>query len=465
MTTPALPLPATERPMGVADWLEAAFDEPRDKNAIVVATLPAPVAPLESLLDADPNTEAVLWHPADGPAFAALGAVETLVGSGPDRMEQIREQARALLGRVVTASPDLGAPSPRCFGGFAFQAGWAREEPWSEFGDARFVFPRFTYARTRDAAFLSVALRGDEAASESRRRPLFDLAEALVGVLRSAAARGPHRAPAGPRTITSRVEATEAEFRALVEETRSRIERGDFQKVVVAGRTALSFAEPVDVTDVLSELAQGDSSTRFAFRFGKVTFLGATPERLIRVSGLDVDTEALAGSGDASRAAELFASVKERNEHEFVIREIVEHLAPLCSRLDFSNTPEVRTLRHLLHLRTPVRGKLAARRHVLELVSRLHPTSAVGGVPGPEAVRFITEHEPAERGWYAAPIGWFDRSGDGEFVVGLRSGAFVGNRAYLYAGGGVVRGSDPASEYAETRLKLRTLSAALHVAK
>jgi isochorismate synthase EntC len=80
-------------------------------------------------------------------------------------------------------------------------------------------------------------------------------------------------------------------------------------------------------------------------------------------------------------------------------------------------------------------------------------------------VRFIKEHELAERGWYASPIGWFDAGGDGEFAVGLRSGAFVGNRAYLYAGGGIVQGSDPASEYAETRLKLATLCSALHVAE
>src|SRR5262249_7864613 len=101
----------------------------------------------------------------------------------------------------------------------------------------------------------------------------------------------------------------------------------------------------------------------------------------------------------------------------------------------------------------------------LNLVERLHPTPAVGGVPTREAVRFISSHEPVERGWYASPIGWFDASGDGEFAVALRSGAFVGNRAYLFAGGGIVRDSNPDSEYAATRLKLQTLYAALHVAQ
>ena len=102
--------------------------------------------------------------------------------------------------------------------------------------------------------------------------------------------------------------------------------------------------------------------------------------------------------------------------------------------------------------------------HVLDLVQRLHPTPAVGGVPDPgRRAGSSPSHEPAERGWYASPIGSFDAEGDGDFAVALRSGAVVGDRAYLYAGGGIVRDSNPVNEYAETRLKLAPLCAALHV--
>jgi isochorismate synthase len=251
-----------------------------------------------------------------------------------------------------------------------------------------------------------------------------------------------------------------------VQDIVERIGRGEFEKVVIARRSTLSFEGAVDATAVLADLAEtSEHCTRFAFRVGDVSFVGATPERLIRKSGVSIDTEALAGSSDGARGAELMRSPKEREEHDLVVREIVRALSPLCVTVTRPPAPELRVLRHLLHLTTPIRGRLARAMHVLELVQRLHPTPAVGGVPGADAVRFITEHEPAPRGWYASPIGWFDASGDGEFAVGLRSGALVGDRAYLYAGGGIVKDSDPASEYDETRLKLATLSAALHVAQ
>lgn len=266
------------------------------------------------------------------------------------------------------------------------------------------------------------------------------------------------------RRVVTRSEASADEWQALVEAVRGRIVRGDVEKVVLARCSELVFDSAPDPAEVLSELVtSSEHCTRFAFRQGRATFLGASPERLVRRTGLAVDTEALAGSNRPDRATELLESAKEHAEHAPVLREIVKNLAPLCAELDYPRVPEVRALRHLLHLRTPIRGRLLSPMHVLELVERLHPTPAVGGTPAAEAVRLILESEPSARGWYAAPIGWFGPDGDGEFAVALRSGMLVGERAYLYAGGGIVRDSDPAAEYAETRLKLAALSTALRV--
>ena len=117
----------------------------------------------------------------------------------------------------------------------------------------------------------------------------------------------------------------------------------------------------------------------------------------------------------------------------------------------------------MLHLRTPIQGKLREASHVLDLVGKLHPTPAVGGVPTGAALEFITRHEPDERGWYTGPVGWFDEHGDGRFVVALRSGVVSGKRADLYAGAGVVQDSNAPSEFAETRWKLAALLGALGV--
>jgi isochorismate synthase EntC len=125
--------------------------------------------------------------------------------------------------------------------------------------------------------------------------------------------------------------------------------------------------------------------------------------------------------------------------------------------------PEVRTLRHVLHLHTPICAVLREPAHVLQLVEQLHPTPAVGGVPVDAAVDWIAREEIAPRGWYASPVGWFDAEGDGRFAMALRSGVLSGHHAHLFAGSGIVRQSDATSELEETRLKLQSLFAALGV--
>ena len=465
MTTSAASIPLQKTPVEPLDFLKHALDMAKGRGGFTTVSLVAPLAPLEAVIELAGPDGAVLWNPPEGPAFAALGAAETFVGSGATRTEEIRAHAEAFFGRLEHVSQAGDVPSLRCFGGLSFPPGSAAREPWTSFGDARFVFPKLRYGRSGDRAWLSVTARPEETASDAARRALVAVATTVLGALQAASRAGSPARPAARRVVT-RDETSEGEYRSLVHEIVERIGRGEFEKVVIARRSTLSFDSSVDATSVLRDLAEtAEHCTRFGFRVGDVSFVGATPERLVRKDGLAIDTEALAGSSSAAQAAELLRSPKEREEHDLVVREIVRGLAPLCVSLNHPPAPELRVLRHLLHLTTPIRGRLARPVHVLELVQRLHPTPAVGGVPRADAVRFIAEHEPSERGWYASPIGWFDAAGDGEFAVGLRSGAIVGEKAYLYAGGGIVKDSDPASEYAETRLKLATLSAALHVAQ
>ena len=163
----------------------------------------------------------------------------------------------------------------------------------------------------------------------------------------------------------------------------------------------------------------------------------------------------------AADARALLASTKDQGEHAFVVRQVVESLAPLCAKLDHPAEPEIRGLRNVLHLRTAIAGTLSAPHHVLDLAARLHPTPAVGGTPTDAALAWIAAHETDPRGWYAGPVGWFDAAGDGKLAVALRSGILEGTRAHLYAGAGIVRDSDPDAEYAETRLKLAAVLSAL----
>jgi isochorismate synthase len=200
------------------------------------------------------------------------------------------------------------------------------------------------------------------------------------------------------------------------------------------------------------------------FRWGDAAFLGATPERLLHKRGRQVETEALAGSIDSrdeSAERRLQASAKDLEEHALVVSAITSALEPLCDQLELPSRPGVRSLKHLLHLCTPIQARLNRDTHVLELLERLHPTPAVGGVPTRVALECIAQTESFDRGWYAGAVGWFDALGDGDFNVALRSGLVRSERAWLFAGAGLVRESQGALEYAETTWKLSAMLSSL----
>jgi menaquinone-specific isochorismate synthase len=205
-------------------------------------------------------------------------------------------------------------------------------------------------------------------------------------------------------------------------------------------------------------------STAFALSDGRQTFVGATPERLIQKRGTRIQTEALAGTAARTEAPEsLQRRVKDLQEHAFVVQEIARRLKGVCRELRIGKRPSLRRLTDVVHLRTEIRGTLAREAHVLALALRLHPTPAVGGLPGKQATRWIDAHEPVPRGWYAGFFGWFDAQGNGELSVSIRSGLLKGRGVQLFAGAGIVAQSNAAAEYLETALKQRTFLRVLGV--
>jgi menaquinone-specific isochorismate synthase len=420
--------------------------------------VPAPLADPALFLEDAPEGHVSLWAPPDDTAFACVGAAETIVGQRSDRMQHLMERGSTLLAKVTFAG-DTAAPRPRCLGGFAFRAGEPRDASWQPFGDATFVLPRLAYCVRGGSAWLVLTLLPDE-----HPEKWLDLAARQLSRLQ----RG-HRDAAPLPEALSRDDLPRDAWRHLVGDAKRAIAAHRLDKVVTARRSVVRFDRELDPLDVLSRLEQiSTGCTRFAFRFDRSTFLGASPERLVRRRGLHAETEALAGSirtngPDSSR--DLMGSLKERSEHDLVVREITRLLEPIAGTVESPRDPEARTFRHIQHLRTPIHITLSSPLHVLRLVDRLHPTPAVGGAPTREALSWIAEHEQLDRGWYAGPVGWFDRDGDGEFAVALRSGLLCGDTAHLFAGGGVVAESDPDAEYAETSLKLAALGTALGLAQ
>ncbi|HEY5658394.1 MAG TPA: chorismate-binding protein, partial [Myxococcota bacterium] len=207
------------------------------------------------------------------------------------------------------------------------------------------------------------------------------------------------------------------------------------------------------------------SCATFAVGCGDASFVGATPERLLRLTGRRIETSALAGSAprghspeeDARLALELIESKKEQSEHAVVVRELRETLAPLCRELRVPEAPTRLRLEGIQHLETPLCGTLEGDAHILDIAAAVHPTSAVAGAPRRAALEWLARNEPLERGWYGGAVGFVDASGGGELAVALRSALLRGATAHLFAGAGIVPGSRPQAELQETRIKLRAL--------
>lgn len=465
----------------VDDALVRAASEGR--SAFVV--LPAPRAALDAPLDAvlaigaalgasrgssaGLAPDALLFAPSRARAgdgwieCAGWGAAVRLEANGPDRFELLRREAERHVATTSTyVHPAAEAPPPvRFFGGLSFED--TPRDPWGVFHGASFVLPRLALVRDGARALLLVAASADEAASPVTRRATIAELEASWAHL----AHGRWSAPARPATVpvARRSEPELDGWFAELSALRRVIAAGVLDKAVAARRTIVDAGAPWDVAAVLAALERAPSrpgAVRFAFERGGSTFLGLTPERLVKKRGSVITTEALAGSAPASDGVEHLHTAKTEEEHAIVVRMIRARLAGVADDV-VVHAPEHRSAGPVVHLATPISARAAEGTHVLSLAEALHPTPAVCGWPVDAARRFLTEHERWSRGWYAGPVGWFDAHGDGELFVALRSALISGARAITFAGAGIVRGSDAEDEWREIGLKEATVLRALGV--
>jgi menaquinone-specific isochorismate synthase len=240
---------------------------------------------------------------------------------------------------------------------------------------------------------------------------------------------------------------------------------------VLARSVAVEAAQPLHPMGALNRLRQRfPDCYAFSVANGRgQSFIGATPERLLRVEGGRLLTEALAGSAprgrtaseDAALANELLRSEKDLREQRVVLDSILRRLRAVGIEPEASARPRLLQLSNIQHLHTPVSGAVPSGVHLLDILGELHPTPAVGGTPREAARQRILELEGFDRGLYAGAIGWIDARGDGEFCVGIRSALVDGTRARFYAGAGIVAGSNPDRELAETELKLLAMMESL----
>jgi len=263
----------------------------------------------------------------------------------------------------------------------------------------------------------------------------------------------------------------EDKWREQVSKAVAAIKSGQLEKVVLARDLKANFETPINLNNLLQRLEIDYPSTWVFLVDG---LIGATPELLVRLSKSLITSRVLAGTiqktgnedKDLALAASLAKSSKDLEEHEYAVKSVANALAPFCSSTNVPESPFVLHLSNVMHLATDVTGVLndsAQQADIFNLIEKLHPSAAVCGTPTDIAKKLILELENMNRSRYAGPVGWIDAQGDGEIAIALRCGELSNENKSIriFAGCGIVAGSDPATEYAESQAKLMPMRAAL----
>lgn len=357
---------------------------------------------------------------------------------------------RAYLDQALREAP----PAARYYGGMRFDAGRPADAEWAPFGTYRFVLPRFEVSTREGAATLSVNLM----LPRDAERP--EAIRVAIAGLRFPDDRAEGALPA-PHLRFDQPEADG--WREGVGWALDAFDSGALRKVVLARAARLRFGLPLDPALVMAHLAP---QTPECFHFliqprPGLAFLGATPERLFRLDGRTLRSEAVAGTrpvapeeaSDAALRDALFFSDKDQREHDFVRQQIRDALGPLCRRLHVDDEASEMKLATKRHLVSRVEARLLESAGAFDVLQALHPTPAVCGTPTEPARDAIARLEPFDRGWYAGPVGWVG-SDAAEFVVGIRSALVQGRALTLYSGAGIVAGSEASEEWAEIESKI-----------
>jgi isochorismate synthase len=399
-------------------------------------------------------------------ALAGLGEACGLSASGPERFAEVAARWRALAAAAVSEpGEDPAGGGPLALGGFAFAPEGGAAPHWEGFPPAALSVPELALARTTLAGEALVRMTlAAVACPDDVPEQLLERMERRLAELRAPSLPLLDPSPTGRFRVASAM--PPEHYEQAVARAVALIGEGELEKIVLAREVQVHAPRPYDPAALFGVLrAEFPSCYVFCVGRGEATLIAASPELLVRREGQRVSTLALAGSTrrsadpavDDHLGERLLRDPSYREEHAIVARRIERTLRPHSVWVAAAPEPALVRIANIQHLGTPIRAQLAAPIDALDLVALMHPTPAVGGEPLRRAAPLIPALEGLDRGWYAGPVGWTDATGDGEFCVALRCALLRGTIARCYAGNGIVRGSDPARELAETEVKLQAL--------
>ncbi len=436
-----------------------------------------PLAVLE--LNGDSSGTRFFWERPDQEMTIAAGnRVALIKNSGQNRFQNVSRQANSLLSRVHYFSEiNHSMAGAHLVGGFSF-FDQSLSGAWSPFGNASFVLPEWLLVRDGQFSMINITRSWQPDDDPYEIRDWFsnwmrDFLERLGTNIERSRILQDQRVSG--KAIT-RLDSDRDRIRWVnnVELARDGIKNNLYQKIVIARDLRLRTEDRVSSTKLVHFLRKEyPSCYSFIYQLnGEAIFLGSTPEKLLSLQSQYVKTEALAGSisrgltatQDAINEKKLLESAKNREEHAYVLESIKEKLRLISDSVEHAPRPVIKKFANVQHLCTPVAASLSTKMNAVDIVSRLHPTPAVGGYPEMGAMHHIQELEQMERGWYAGPIGWFNTNRRAEFSVAIRSGLIRQKNVQFFAGCGIVEDSDPQAEWEETQIKFIPMQKGLEYA-
>ncbi|MFA7692392.1 MAG: isochorismate synthase [Candidatus Hydrogenedentes bacterium] len=375
--------------------------------------------------------------------MAGLGEADIIAPEGADFVAAALKQIRERLPEHSSAA--------RYYGGFRFYFDHNKNPRWHNFKTCRFILPLVELFRDHAECHLACTLY-DEA---DRTKALSILRELSFDASPASQPLADFRKG---RDIPDFVE-----WNRLVETLLHDMKRCELEKVVLARESLFHAQDKINPISLLRQLAHyNERAYLFCFQPAQDrAFLGASPERLYHRHGMKLSSEALAGTRrrgvdqpeDDALEQSLLEDDKERREHRIVAEAITQVLRPLSESVTAASKPTVVKLSYCQHLYTPIKAQLRRSVQDENLLDALHPTPAVGGKPTDKAMHWVLDNEPIERGIYASPVGWVSRE-SAEFCVGIRSALVKDNNLSLFAGAGIVPGSEPSEEWKELEAKM-----------
>ena len=382
---------------------------------------------------------AVAFSAPDGVRLAGLGTAWRASASGQGRFNILK-----------SAVTERGLGDVKAFVGFSFLDEPHESDVWAGYAAAEVFVPRIGIEGTESGATVTVVIPEGEDAEPTLE---------LLGSMRH---------PGWAATVDTGDHSTESRpavgvWADQVRRALSAIAGGEVDKVVLARSVVVRSSQPPPILRMFRSLVRSyPECYNFAWKSGDAVFMGASPELLASVRKGVFRANPLAGSAprgegsaeDDAIGERLMSSPKDRREHDLVVADMAVNLAPLVSPIVVPDAPSLKKMASVQHLSTVIEGSVADGVGLFDVLDAVHPTPAVGGVPTEAAIALIEDIEEIDRGWYTGGLGWVDSSGDGAIAIGLRCGLIRGTTTHLFAGAGIVEGSEPTAELDETRLKL-----------